>query len=337
MLRRRASARGRVFTTADALESGYTRGRARHLVATGAWRRLRRGVFVEVAVLERAHAAELFRMRTAAAVAATTQTWASHESAAAVLGLERLGAPKLDRVELTRPATGTARGRRLGDLVVYECELPVPQRSVRRGIRTTTPARTAVDVARHGELLEGVVVLDSAMRTQRLRRADIAAALSGCAGWPGSAVAADALELSDPLAESVLESVSRVELVRRGLTPETQCWLSVPGGRAVRVDFLWWRERTVGEADGLGKYTKYGPTGRLDPLQTGKLRQDVLEDCGLEVVRGGWRELRRSPDTVADRVRRGFARSLVRQQIRAANGEVDVVRRLAGAPWDFEE
>ena len=46
---------------------------------------------------------------------------------------------------------------------------------------------------------------------------------------------------------------------------QTQCWLLGPGGEAIRVDFLWWQERTVGEADGLAKYVKYGDS-RRDPL-----------------------------------------------------------------------
>lgn len=252
-----------------------------------------------------------------------------------MLGLERLRWPQLDSVELTRPAAGPGRVRRVGDLSIHECGLPVAHRITRAGIRTTTAARTAIDLARDDDLLGAVVVLDSAMRRYGVDPADLAEVLHQCVGWPGSVLAAAALELTDAHAESVLESVSRAELTTRDLRPETQCWLLGADGTAVRADFLWWRERTVGEADGLAKYLEDGPPDRLSPLQAEKLRHARLEEWGLEVVRWGWREVRRDPDAVADRIRRGFARSAIRQEIRARAGEPEVVRRLPAAPWDL--
>lgn len=202
-------------------------------------------------------------------------------------------------------------------------------------MRATTPARTVIDLSRRLPVLDAVVVIDSAIRRRRASVAELERVLAYCRGWPGSADASAALALADPVAESVLESLSRVELIGHALRPETQCWLVGPDGRALRVDFLWWRERTVGEADGLGKYVKYGPEGGMDPLKAEKIRQEVLEDWGLEVVRWGMREMRRDSAGVADRVRRGFARSLVRQEIRARNGEDEPFRRLPCAPWDL--
>lgn len=253
-LRRLASARGSVFTIADATGCGWSPGRIRYELSSQAWCRLRRGVFVDAVVVERA------------------------------------GSSRLEH------------------------------RTGRRGVRTTTPARTVVDIARAGDVLDAVVVVDSGMRRLGVRRGDVAAVLQACAGWPGTAAAATALELADPVSQSVFESVSRVELTRRGLRPETQVWLAGPTGPALRVDFLWWLQRTVGEADGLGKYAKYGPGNRLDPLQSEKLRQEVLEEWGLEVVRWGWREMREEPDAVARRVGRGYARSAVRQEMQRRAG-----------------
>ena len=242
--------------------------------------------------------------------------------------------PELTIVQLTRPTTGRARVRVQGGIEIRECALPRSDRTSRNGVRVTTPARTVVDLARELPLLDSVVVIDSAMRRLGVAVAAVHDVLDRCSGWPGSRAARAAVDLADPRAESVLESISRFELVQAGLAPETQCWLLGPDGTAVRVDFLWWEQRTVGEADGLAKYTKFGSSA-LDPLQLEKIRQEQLERWGLEVVRWGSREIRRDPAGVAARVRQGFARSAIRQEVLRRNGEPELVRRLTAAPWDM--
>jgi len=328
-----ARQRGGVFTVDDVQRAGFSRGQLRGRVQAGHWCRLRTGVFALAGVVRTADARETHRLRTAAALAVTTNTWASTTSAGVVHGLEMLREPPLDVIRLARAATGPGRARRSADLQIRTCGLPPEHRTVVRGVRTTTAARTAVDLARELPILTGVVAVDSAMRRRGVTVSALDAVLSQLAGWPGTARAASAIQLADPKAESVLESVSRVELITRGLPPETQCWLAGPGG-AARTDFLWWRRRTIGEADGLAKYEKYGASDR-DPLVLEKWRHQMLDDWGFEVVRWTWAEIRRDPDAVADRVRRAFARSGLRQEIRARNGEPDLVRRLAAAPWDL--
>lgn len=327
-----ARQRGGVFTVDDARRAGFSRGELRARLRAGHWVRLRPGVFALGGVVRTANPREVHRLRTAAAIAALSDTWAGTSSAAVVHNLEMLREPPMEVIQLVRPTPGPGRTSRSSDLRVRECSLPPAHRATVGGVRTTSAARTAVDLARQLPTLAGVVTLDSAMR----RRGVTADALKGVAGdltgWPGSAHAAAAIRLADPRAESVLESVSRVELTTRDLPPETQCWLAGPGG-AARADFLWWRRRTIGEADGLAKYEKYGASDR-DPLVLEKWRHQMLEDWGFEVVRWTWGEIRRDPDAVADRVRRAFDRSALRQEIRARNGEPDLVRRLVAAPWD---
>ena len=328
-----ARQRGGIFTLDDLLRAGFTRGELRSNLRSGSWTRLRYGVFVLTAAFAAANPRETHRFGTAAALAVTGSTWAGTASAAVVHRLELLEEPPLDVLRLVRPASGPGRTRRVGDVELRECGLPSAHRTAVRGVRTTTAARTAIDLAREMPTLAGVVVLDSAMHRDGVDPAALDGVLTQLAGWPGIARAASAVALADPGAESVLESVSRVELVTRDLRPETQIWLAGPGGYA-RSDFLWWRERTIGEADGLGKYAKHGP-GPGDPLVLEKLRHQLLEEWGFEVVRWTWLEIRADPDAVAERVRRGFARSALRQEIRARNKEPDLVRRLAGAPWEL--
>lgn len=332
-----SSGRGGVFTRTDAAAHGWSPGAIRAEVASGRWTRLRRSVFAETTLVVAADRTRRtkHRLEVAAAVAVSAQTWASHGSAAVVLRLELLQEPDLAVVQLTRPTPGAARFRQPEGIEIHECKLPPADRTSRDCVRVTAPPRTVVDLARELPLIDGVVVIDSAMRRLGVTPAAIREVLDACGGWPGSLAARAAVDLADPDAESVLESVSRVELVRAGLAPETQCWLVGPDGAAVRVDFLWWEQRTVGEADGLGKYAKFGPSPGLDPLQLEKIRQEQLERWGLEMVRWGWREMRDDPAAIAARVRQGFARSAIRREIRHRNGEPELVQRLAAAPWDL--
>jgi len=67
-------------------------------------------------------------------------------------------------------------------------------------------------------------------------------------------------------------------------------------------DFYWPEHATVLETDGLLKYD--GRDRRA--LVHEKLRQERLEELGLQVVRATWRQLLDEPARVADRIRRAF-------------------------------
>ena len=65
-------------------------------------------------------------------------------------------------------------------------------------------------------------------------------ALADCRDWPGLPNAVAAVSHASPLAESVLESVSRVVFARHELpVPELQVSLGDADGFIGRVDFLW--------------------------------------------------------------------------------------------------
>ena len=111
------------------------------------------------------------------------------------------------------------------------------------------------------------------------------------------------LAFLDAAAESAGESVSRVRMSEEGLPPPE---LQVDLGdheREVRVDHYFREQRTVGEADGMGKYDD------LAVLRAEKLREDGLRDRGEEVVRYVWDEALRRPEVLAARFRRAFLRA----------------------------
>ena len=118
------------------------------------------------------------------------------------------------------------------------------------GAPVTTPARTLVDLARLNRR-DGIMAADAALREGLLTAFAIDAELERAAGWPGVRQAREVLALADPLAESPLESITRLALHDDEFPlPRLQRWI----GRD-RVDFYWPTYRFVLEADGRAKYT----------------------------------------------------------------------------------
>jgi hypothetical protein len=124
--------------------------------------------------------------------------------------------------------------------------------------------------------MSGVVLADGALRAGCCR-SDLDQVLADCRDWPGISAARATIAFANPLSESVLESISR-------------------------VDFLWPDQRVIGEADGLAKYKDI-----LD-LHAEKLRQERLERAGWTVVRWTWDAIWTNSAGTAERVRAALRR-----------------------------
>ena len=120
--------------------------------------------------------------------------------------------------------------------------------------------------------------------------------------WPrlaGIGTVRRALPLVRAGAQSPLESLSRLRLVREGLPePELQVRFDDDQGLIGYVDMWWPHLGVIGEADGLSKYQT------RDDLLREKAREDRLRALGLVVVRWTWREIMSDPSAIAARVRR---------------------------------
>jgi hypothetical protein len=127
-------------------------------------------------------------------------------------------------------------------------------------------------------------------------RAELAAAVHRCAGWPGVRAARAIVPLADGSAESALESISRLRFTHSALPlPVPQVEIGDALGRFVaRVDFFWPTTGIVGESDGALKYD----AGR-DAIVSERRRQRALEDMGLIVVRWEWADLFHFDDVIA--------------------------------------
>jgi hypothetical protein len=295
-LARASHRRGGVFTHAEALAAGYSAAEIIARLRRGAWRRLRRGVYAESTAMP-----EFAAMAAALAVLPATATL-SHRSAAVIHGLPLVGT-QVPAAEVTVPG---AAARRRQDLVIHGRPLPDDRVELRAGLRVTTLARTAVDIARHRPFHAAVVTVDAALRAGlapdvlRQQAADEVGPLSGRARR--------VVAFADGRSESPGESLSRVAIASHGLpAPELQVAVDDGAGEFVgRVDFLWPQHRTIGEFDGRLKYDS------PDAVWNEKRREDALRALGYTVVRWIWRDVWGDFGPTAQRILAAFALSSTR-------------------------
>jgi hypothetical protein len=136
-------------------------------------------------------------------------------------------------------------------LVVHAVKLPAVEVTSRLGIRCTTAARTAWDLASWLDPAKAVPVIDDMLGRELVTNAELASWLrerEGSRGWRRAALA---FSLADGRAQSPPESVIRVRLIRAGLPrPEPQYPISLPGGITLHPDLAWPKFRVALEYDG---------------------------------------------------------------------------------------
>jgi hypothetical protein len=288
---RAATRHGFVLTRAQVRALGVTDAEFRRLIRAGVWWSPRFGI---VSVLGRPPDDRgVAALRATAAALARKDAVVSHHSAAALHGLPTLVVPP--RPELTR-RDHASTGRR-DQVHVRRAVLADGEVAEWFGAPVTSIARTVADLARTA-VQEGLIAADAALHEGLATAADLAEAVSRCAGQPGARSARTAIALASPLAESPLESLTRLRVVEASLpTPELQVWITDPAdGWRCRVDLLWPEHRLIVEADGRTKY-------RDDELWREKLRQERLERLGYRVVRVMWRDVMYHPNEMIMRIR----------------------------------
>ncbi len=174
------------------------------------------------------------------------------------------------------------------------------------GARTTSVERAIADVAREDGVSSAVVAADAAVRLGALDLNELDEIVRQQRRWPAVARARRALASIDGRAESPLESLSRLHLLRCGVpAPVLQQEIGDEYGSFVgRVDFYWDEFGLVGEADGAAKYD-------LPAVIAEKQRQSRLLELGLVVVRWTWADLS-AFDDVERRLRAALRRGLRR-------------------------
>lgn len=280
-----------------------------HQVRTGAW--LPAASFAALGPVDRHAALVHATMRTHGAGESVRF---AGESAAAVLGLPRITAwPTTVRHLVTR--RGVSGSSVLRPLLGAESEC------VRvHGALVTPPARTVVDLARHGTLEDAVTAADYCLRHGLCTPDDLAAEVALVPRRArGRALATTVIALADGLSMSPGESCSRVQMFRLRIPrPRLQVSFRDADGHIGDVDF-WW-VGTVGEFDGRTKYrlsagASHEEAGRV--LWAEKKREDRLRRH-TRVARWVWADLVRP-----DRLLAILAHAGVRPELRSTWLEQD--------------
>ena len=222
---------------------------------------------------------------------------ASHQSAAALHDIPFFEPDRSSvHITLDRRRGGGVRGN------VFLHSRPLPPEDVVEidGVSATSRARTAVDAAMTGSLVRAVVGFDAIRRVRRypapddpepVAQAEIHACLGRLGRRRGSAVARRGLALSVDKSESAGESWARMQMLAWGLpSPELQVEYHF-GDSTYFADFTF-GESLIGEFDGRGKYGETDEE-KAEALEREKTRQEAFEKAGFEVVRFGWRILKR--------------------------------------------
>ena len=301
MLRARAERRFGLFTTAEAIATGYGPSEIRNLCATGRWVRVRRGVLISASDLaageQQGRRHDLDCLAVLMSLGRTT-AFVSHSSAAR---LWRLPVPR--SLDPTIRLTDTEQWRRGRDWRMV-CAPLAPSERWRSGpVRLTSAARTLVDCAREWPLEDAVIAMDAAVLTEQTNLDELRSGAAAVRHWPGASRAMRAAGLADGRAESPLETRGRLRIVGAGLRkPELQVEIRV-GGRLLAVVDGWFEEAAVAvECDGQVKYTD--PWRARSPervLWEEKRREDELRSLDIRFVRiadadvspGRWPEVER--------------------------------------------
>jgi hypothetical protein len=111
------------------------------------------------------------------------------------------------------------------------------------GIRVTTPARTALDLACRYPLGEAVAAIDALARATHLKMADVELLAARYRGRRGIRQARTVLDLVDPGAESPKETRLRLLVIRHGFPrPQTQIPVYDEYGALVAVLDMGWED-----------------------------------------------------------------------------------------------
>jgi very-short-patch-repair endonuclease len=164
-----------------------------------------------------------------------------------------------------------------------------------RGLPVTTPARTLLDLARHGTT-RGLEDALAAAVHQRLARGDeLRATIARHPTHPG------ALRLRSLLGEEDQRTApARSEAERRLLALLRRGGLPVPAVNArvhgFELDAYWSRQRLAIETDGVRFHSSQAAFHR------DRRRDAVLAAAGILVMRVTWRHLRHEPDATLARI-----------------------------------
>lgn len=212
----------------------------------------------------------------------------SDRSAAELWGIPYLGA-RPDKVEVTKKRAGGGRG---STHMRYRTTTKMPDPVDLDGIAVTSPARTAVDIARSLGFASGLMAMDHVLGAKLATVEDLATAIVALARRLDRVKAEAVLTRADSRSESPAESLARARMYQIGAPiPDLQREFFVDGVLIGRTDFYWEVADCIGEMDGDVKYLGGGTSGGKSAEQVvlaEKRREDALRRLVTAFIRFIW-------------------------------------------------
>jgi hypothetical protein len=328
-VRRLALSEHGLISRASALQAGMGGDDVVRMVRQGLWVPVRRGWYVHrdhwEALDERVGRPRALIL--ASHLSLSRRHAVSHSSAANLLDLPTLRA-RDGLVHVTK--AGAPRARVRHGIKHHQATYAPEQVVMRFGAPVLDLARTALDIGREFGFVHGVCAVDSA-RQLGVSLTDLEAALAAMWQWPNVRAARAALDFSDPGAESLGESMSRILIDEAGLGPIQTQFEIRDDGRSARCDLRVGRQ--LYEFDGYVKYHRPEAGGLAtrsadEVVWAEKQRQDWLAGFELGMSRIVWSDLwgdRRAPTIV--RLQREHAATTARYGTSIDELEPYIVRR----------
>lgn len=219
---------------------------------------VRRGVYLPSASLAEMSAIQRYRALAFAVAHQRPHVVFAGFTAAVLLGLPVVGEIPDHVIVLSAGASGRRRNgvvevvRRTGAQVITS-----------NGSTTTSLVDTLIEVARTCPLLTALTMADAALFRPRFAHGgplctieELRQAFAAMTPFPGSRRVAAVLERATHLAETPLETLSRVRIEELGFPAPALQWSVIrPRSRSLAfLDFAWPEYGVWGEADGDGKY-----------------------------------------------------------------------------------
>ncbi|GIG39716.1 type IV toxin-antitoxin system AbiEi family antitoxin [Cellulomonas phragmiteti] len=258
--------------------AGATWSAVRRLEAAGGYVQLFRSVLVHRSALDdpevRARAVSTV-LPAGGAVCRETAAWL-HGLDTRAPGLH-LRPPSLQCVV----PPGVSRVRRSG-LRCWISDLPDDDVQVVRGIPTTTPARTALDLARYSPRFLALAAVDAYAHQGLVTPSELRRRSQQCAGARNIARARFVIEQCEPATESAGESWLRLRLVEADLPrPEAQIRIRDAAGREVyRLDLGYPSVRVGVEYDG----EEFHHARHAQEVADDERRRDLAQRFGWTVI-----------------------------------------------------
>jgi hypothetical protein len=270
---------GELFTCRHALADGFTNRDLTDMVRSGHITRVARGVYRLGSVA----------LPDPSGIARSLKAEISHASAAAWYGASLVLSP--DGLHLTVPRSRGRRQDEIPGVTIHRADIPSSDLLVVRRTLVTAPIRTGLDLARSLPTSHAVATLDNMIRGGLLTRSDLLAAALALPVAPGRQSAITVADLVDARAESVFESISRVDMAVAGLPiPELQVNICDRDGNWIaRVDFAWKTQRVILECDGWEFHSN------RDAFERDRRRWTALSRAGWTVIVVTWRDVMESP------------------------------------------